>query len=93
MTKPNFLIIMSDEHAPMYSSVYGHAIVRTPNMERLAAAGATFDAAYCNSPLCTPSRMSFMTGRYIHKIGTWDNATPMRLRSGDLGAPPASGRL
>ena len=78
MTKPNFLIIMSDEHAPMYSSVYGHAIVRTPNMERLAAAGATFDAAYCNSPLCTPSRMSFMTGRYIHKIGTWDNATPMR---------------
>ncbi len=78
MPKPNILIIMSDEHAPMYSSVYGHPIVQTPNMERLAAAGATFDAAYCNSPLCTPSRMSFMTGRYVHHIGAWDNVTPLR---------------
>ena len=78
MTKPNFLIIMSDEHAPMYSSVYGHPIVQTPNMERLAAGGATFDAAYCNSPLCMPSRMSFMTGRLINKIGAWDNVTPLR---------------
>ena len=78
MSKPNFLIIMSDEHAPMYSSVYGHSIVRTPNMDRLAAAGATFDAAYCNSPLCMPARMSFMTGRFIHHIGAWDNVTPLR---------------
>lgn len=78
MSKPNILIIMSDEHAPMYSSVYGHSIVRTPNMERLAREGATFDAAYCNSPLCMPSRMSFMTGRLVNKIGAWDNWTPMR---------------
>ena len=67
MSKPNILIIMSDEHAPMYSSVYGHPIVQTPNMERLARDGATFDAAYCNSPLCMPSRMSFMTGRLVHR--------------------------
>ena len=40
--------------------------------------GATFDAAYCNSPLCMPSRMSFMSGRLVHKIGAWDNWTPMR---------------
>jgi choline-sulfatase len=46
MSKPNLLIIMSDEHAPMYSSVYSHPIVQTPNMERLARAGVTFDAAY-----------------------------------------------
>lgn len=78
MSKPNILIIMSDEHAPRYSSAYGHPIVRTPNMERLARQGATFDAAYCNSPLCMPSRMSFMTGRLAHKIGAWDNWTPMR---------------
>ena len=78
MPKPNILIIMSDEHAPMYSSVYGHPIVQTPNMQRLAEAGATFDAAYCNSPLCMPSRMSFMTGRLVHHIGAWDNVTPLR---------------
>ena len=77
MSKPNMLIIMSDEHAPMYSSVYRHPIVRTPNMEKLAQAGATFDAAYCNSPVCMPSRMSFMTGRFVHKIGAWDNVSPL----------------
>lgn len=74
---PNILLIMSDEHAPMYSATYGHQLVRTPNMDRLAAEGVTFENAYCNSPLCLPSRMSFMTGRYIHHIGIWDNASPL----------------
>ena len=79
MKRPNLLIIMSDEHAPMFSSVHGHPLVQTPNMERLAAMGTTFDNAYCNSPLCMPSRMSFMTGRYIHHQDTWDNACPLRV--------------
>ena len=77
--RPNLLIIMSDEHAPMYSSLHGHPLVQTPNMERLAALGTTFDNAYCNSPLCMPSRMSFMTGRFIHHQDTWDNASPLRV--------------
>ena len=75
--KPNILIIMSDEHGPMFSETYGHPLVRTPNMNRLAQSGTTFQNAYCNAPLCMPSRMSFMAGRYIHRIGTWDNATPL----------------
>ena len=75
--RPNILLIMTDEHAPMYSSAYGHPLVQSPNMDRLAEEGVTFDAAYCNSPLCLPSRMSFMTGRYIHKIGAFDNASPL----------------
>ena len=57
---------------------YRHPFVQTPHMDRLAEDGATFTNAYCNSPLCMPSRMSFMTGRYIHKIGAWDNAAPLR---------------
>ncbi len=61
--KPNFLIIMSDEHGPMFSGTYGHPIVKILNMDRLAEEGTTFDAAYCNTPLCVPSRASFMTGR------------------------------
>lgn len=75
--RPNFLVIMSDEHGPMWSSAYGHPFVQTPNMERLAEAGATFDAAYCNSPLCVPSRLSFMTGRYVSNCEGWDNAKPL----------------
>ena len=68
---------MTDEHSPMYSSTYGHPLVQTPFMDQLAQEGATFDNAYCNSPLCLPSRMSFMTGRYINQIGAYDNASPL----------------
>ena len=77
MDRPNILLIMTDEHAPMYSSTYGHPLVQTPHMDFLAEEGVTFDNAYCNSPLCLPSRMSFMTGRYIHQIGAFDNASPL----------------
>ena len=75
--QPNFLVIMSDEHGPMWSGAYGHPFVRTPNMERLAVAGATFDAAYCNAPLCVPSRLSFLTGRYVSNCEGWDNEKPL----------------
>ena len=77
--RPNFLIILSDEHGPMFSSTYGHAVVETPSMDRMAERGVTFDAAYCNSPLCVPSRLSFITGRYVSRVGAWDNATPLAV--------------
>ena len=48
MNRPNILLIMTDEHAPMYSSIYGHPLVQTPFMDQLAQQGATFDNAYCN---------------------------------------------
>jgi choline-sulfatase len=75
--RPNLLVIMSDEHAPQFSGFGGHAMAASPNLDRLAADGATFDAAYCNSPLCVPSRMSFMTGRMPSSIEVYDNASPM----------------
>lgn len=75
--RPNFLIIMSDEHAPMYSGTYGHSLIQTPHMDRLAAQGTLFQNAYCNTPLCAPSRMSFMTGRYVHHTCAWDNDTAL----------------
>ena len=76
-TKPNVLIIMADEHAPQFSGVYGHSMVRTPNLDRLGAEGVVFDGAYCNSPLCVPSRMSLMTGRLASADGVYDNASPL----------------
>ena len=74
--RPNVLVILSDEHAPHFSSVYGNARVRTPQLERLAREGMTFDAAYCNAPICVPSRASFMTGKHVFRTGAWDNWTP-----------------
>jgi len=77
MSKPNFLIIMSDEHDPRVSQAYGHRFVRTPNIQRLAERGVVFDNGYCNSPLCTPSRASFTTGKYPHRISAWDNMSSL----------------
>lgn len=74
---PNLLVVMTDEHGPMFSGTHGHPLVETPAMDRLAADGVTFGAAYCNSPLCVPSRISFMTGRYVHHVAGWDNSTPL----------------
>jgi choline-sulfatase len=75
-TRPNVLIIMADEHAPQFSGFGGHPLVKTPHLDRLAASGVLFENTYCNSPLCVPSRMSFMTGRYVHNNpGGWDNSS------------------
>lgn len=74
MRSHNLVVIMSDEHHPRAMGVAGHPFAITPNLDRLAARGTRFDAAYCNSPICVPSRASFATGRYVHELGTWDNA-------------------
>lgn len=75
--RPNFLVIMSDEHGAQFSGTYGHPLIQTPHMDRLAGMGATFENNYCNSPLCIPSRASFMTGRYVSRCEGWDNTKPL----------------
>jgi len=67
---------MSDEHGPMFSGLYGHPIVRSPHLDALGRSGITFDAGYCNSPLCVPSRASFMSGKYVSRVGAYDNGAP-----------------
>lgn len=71
----NLLFIMSDEHNPKITGCYGHKIVETPNLDKLAAGGTLFTSAYTNSPICVPARAALATGRYVHKTGQWDNAS------------------
>ena len=70
---PNILVVLSDEHTAAAAGWAGHPHVRTPHLDRLAAQGVSFDRAYTNSPMCVPSRLSLMSGRYVHQIGAWDN--------------------
>ena len=67
---------MTDEHTRKVLRCYGNTIVQTPNLDQLAARGTVFSNAYCNVPICVPSRASFATGQYAHTSGHWDNATP-----------------
>ena len=85
MQPMNLLFIMSDEHQRNVTGCYGHPIVQTPNLDRLAARGTRFTHAYTNCPICVPCRASLGTGRYVHQIGHWDNAFPY------YGAAPAWG--
>ena len=75
--KPNILFVMFDQMAALSLPVYGHPLVRMPNLEKLASRGAVFDNAYCNAPLCSPARFALMTGRTPSSIGAYDNAAEL----------------
>ncbi len=78
MTQPNILVIMADQLAPQFTGAYGHKVAKTPHLDALAARGMRFDAAYCNSPLCAPSRFAFMSGQHISRIAAYDNASEFK---------------
>jgi choline-sulfatase len=72
--RPNILILMADQLTAGALPAYGNRVAVTPHLDRLAAEGVVFDAAYCNSPLCAPSRAILMSGRLPSSTGAFDNA-------------------
>ncbi len=73
--QPNIVLIMADQMAAAPLPVYGGKVVKAPHLEQLAQRGTVFDAAYCNSPICAPSRFSMLSGRLPTAIGAFDNAS------------------
>ena len=74
--KPNILFILSDQHSAQCLGMAGHPLVKTPNLDRLAAQGTWFPNAICQNPICTPSRVSYLSGQYCHNHGYFGNAGP-----------------
>ena len=74
MSPTNLIFILSDEHNKRVTGCYGHPMIRTPNLDALAARGTRFTSAYTNCPICVPARASFGTGRYVNEVRCWDNA-------------------
>jgi len=72
--RPNLLILMADQLTARALRAYGGSVARTPHIDALAAQGVVFESFYCNSPLCAPSRFSFLSGQLPSKIGAYDNA-------------------
>ncbi|MGL4550993.1 MAG: sulfatase [Gemmataceae bacterium] len=75
--KRNVLFLLSDDMRPELAC-YGHPAVKSPNLDALAKAGVRFDRAYCQYPLCNPSRTSMLTGRYPTATGVLDNLADFR---------------
>jgi arylsulfatase A-like enzyme len=88
-SQPNVLVIITDDQRWDAMSCMGHPVLKTPNLDRLAAEGARFANAFVTTSLCSPSRATMMSGLYAHRHGVLNNFTeypdalpsyPKRLR-------------
>ena len=70
---PNLLYLHSDQHSPFVTGCYGDPLVETPHIDGLARRGVLLENTYCPSPICVPSRMSMLTGRFPHENRVWTN--------------------
>ena len=83
-TKPNILFILSDDQGIWAASCYGNPEIRTPNLDRIAATGMRFDNFFVATPVCSPSRATFLTGRISSQHGVHD-----WIRGGNVGEDAA----
>jgi choline-sulfatase len=101
INRPNLLYLHSDQHSAAVLGAYGDTLVQTPHLDGLAKSGVVLDACYCPSPICVPSRMSALTGRYPHENRVWtnshilDSATPTLAHAMGAGGyrPALVGRM
>jgi uncharacterized sulfatase len=84
---PNLIAIVTDDQAMWSMGAYGNKESRTPNMDRLAKDGARFTNAFVSTPVCSPSRATFLTGRWGTQMGITDWITVNEAASG-IGLPP-----
>ena len=73
MTRPNILLILTDQHSPRVAGFAGDEVVRTQHLDALAQRSVQCDTAICASPVCTPSRMCMLTGKEPHRCAGWNN--------------------
>ncbi len=85
-TRMNLISIVTDDQSAWSIGAYGNKESRTPNMDRLAREGARFVNAFTCTPVCSPSRASFLTGRYGTQLGITDWITPRQGQAG-VGLP------
>lgn len=79
--QPNILFLIADQLRADYLSCAGHPVVKTPNIDRIAAQGTQFNRFYVANPVCMPNRSSIMTGRMSSVSGVRHNGMPLPLEA------------
>ncbi len=82
--KPNIVLVMADDQGWGEVGYYGHAVLKTPNLDAMAAAGLRFDRFYAAAPVCSPTRASVLTGRSNHRTGVESHGFALRLQEKTL---------
>src|SRR5437764_1369935 len=77
--RPNIIFVLMDDQRWDDLGYAGHPFVKTPNIDRIAREGVRFNRAFVTTPLCSPSRASFLTGQYAHHHGVSDNTARDKL--------------
>src|SRR6266702_2505807 len=81
VTRPNFLLFMTDQHRADYLGCYGHPVLKTPHIDSIAGHGIRFERFYVATPVCMPNRATLMTGRMPSVHGARSNGLPLSLRA------------
>src|SRR5918995_111179 len=76
-SRPNFLLFITDQQRADFVGCYGHPLLKSPNIDRIAAGGVAFDRFYVASPVCMANRASLMTGRMPSVHGVRSNGIPL----------------
>jgi arylsulfatase A-like enzyme len=79
--RPNFLLVITDQHRADYLGCSGHPVLKTPNIDAIAARGTRFTRFYVATPVCMPNRATLMTGRMPSLHGVRSNGSPLSLAS------------
>lgn len=77
----NVILLMTDEHNPRITGCYGDTLVKTPTLDGLAARGVRFTSAYCQNPICVPSRVSLVSGRMPSHLQTFGNTANQKYEN------------
>ncbi len=85
-SKPNIVLIMTDDQGWGQTGYYNHPVLKTPNLDAMAANGLRFDRFYAGAPVCSPTRASVLTGRASYRTGVPEHGYPLHLQEKTVAA-------
>ena len=88
--RPHIVLVMADDMGWGQTGYRGHPVLKTPNLDAMAAAGLRFERFYAGAPVCSPTRATVLTGRSNDRAGVLTHGYALRLQEKTAALPPGS---